>query len=87
MMNLRSLVEKSADADLLREMIGFAAEKLMELEVDAKTGAPYGEKNALQLAQRSGYRGPELSSCVSPNSGRAVIFRAFWSRAAWPIRL
>lgn len=28
MMSLRSLVEKSADADLLCEMIGFAAEKL-----------------------------------------------------------
>ena len=56
MMNLRSLVEKSADADLLREMIGFAAEKLMALEVGAKTGAGYGEKNALRLAQRNGYR-------------------------------
>jgi putative transposase len=56
MMNLRSLLEKSADADLLREMIGFAAEKLMALEVGAKTGAAYGEKTALRLAQRNGYR-------------------------------
>ncbi len=56
MMNLRSFVEKSADADLLREMIGFAAEKLMALEVGAKTGAGYGEKNAFRLAQRNGYR-------------------------------
>lgn len=32
MMTLRSLVEKSAEADLLREMIGFAAGKLMALE-------------------------------------------------------
>ncbi|WP_198023438.1 transposase-like protein (plasmid) [Ensifer sp. WSM1721] len=41
---------------MLREMIGFAAEKLMELEVGAKTGAGYGEKNAFRLAQRNGYR-------------------------------
>lgn len=56
MMNLRSLVEKSADADLLREMIGFAAEKLMTLEVGAATGAGYGEKTTLRLASRNGYR-------------------------------
>lgn len=37
MMDLRALAEKSGDADLLREMIGFAVERLMELEVCAKT--------------------------------------------------
>lgn len=56
MMDLRALVEKSADADLLREMIGFAAERLMELEVGAKTGVGYGEKSTERLAHRNGYR-------------------------------
>jgi transposase-like protein len=56
MMQLQGLLEKSADADVLREMIGFASQRLMELEVGARTGAGYGQKDPARLAQRNGYR-------------------------------
>ena len=55
-MSLRALAEKSADADVLREMIGFAAQRLMELEVASLTGAAHGEKSPERLAQHNGYR-------------------------------
>ncbi len=47
-MNLRALLEKTADTDFLREMIGFTAQRLMELEVESLTGAPHGSR-ALML--------------------------------------
>ena len=56
------LVEKSSDADLLREMIALAAERL--------TGADYGERSPERLAQPNGYRkrdwrpAPGRSSCA-----------------------
>jgi putative transposase len=55
-MNLRTLLEKSSDADLLREMIGFTAQRLMELEVEGLTGAAHGERSPARINQRNGYR-------------------------------
>jgi len=53
-MNLQALVGKSADADFLRELNGFAAQRLMDLEVGSLTGAGYGEKSSERLSQRNG---------------------------------
>jgi transposase-like protein len=56
MMSLRTLLEKSSDIDLLREMVGFAAQRLMELEVESLTGAAPGERSPNRLNHRNGYR-------------------------------
>ena len=55
-MALIELIEKGADADLVRELLAFAADRMMELEVEAKTGAPVGARSPDRLNQRNGYR-------------------------------
>ena len=44
-MALLELIEKRADADLVRELLGFAADRLMEAEVQCRTGAGLGERD------------------------------------------
>jgi len=46
-MALAELAEKGSDIDVLR---------LMELDVDARCGAPYDEKSAERINSRNGYR-------------------------------
>ena len=53
---LSTLLEKSSDASFLREMIGFAAERLMALETEALCNAAPGERSIERLNQRNGYR-------------------------------
>ena len=53
---LRALLEKGSDTSFLRDMIGFAAERLMALETEALCGAAVGERTPDRRNQRNGYR-------------------------------
>ncbi len=55
-MALAELLEKGSDGDLLREMIGYVAQRLMELDVDGLVGAAHGERSESRENWRNGHR-------------------------------
>jgi transposase-like protein len=55
-MALLELIEKRADGDLVRELLAFAAERLMAAEVEGLCGAGHGERSPGRTNQRNGYR-------------------------------
>ena len=58
-MALLDLVEKDADSDLVRDMLAFAAERMMEAEAAVAAGAAKGARDPLREAHRNGYRARE----------------------------
>ncbi|MBT9457004.1 MAG: IS30 family transposase [Burkholderiaceae bacterium] len=67
---LAELAEKGADIDVLRQMVQFMAQRLMEIDVEGRCGAPYHEKSAERLNSRNGSRertwemGADARHCV-----------------------
>ncbi|GHH26131.1 hypothetical protein GCM10008023_40290 [Sphingomonas glacialis] len=68
-MALLELVEQEADADLVRETLAFAAARMMDMEIEAKTGAPAGTRSADRLNHRNGYRERDWD----PRAGRIEL--------------
>jgi hypothetical protein len=62
-MDLRQLLEKIAGTDFLRGMIGFTAQRLMELEAERRTAAAHGSRDPDRLTHRNGYRAREWGLC------------------------
>ena len=55
-MALAELAEKGADVDMLRQMVQFMAQRLMDFDVESLCGAGYDEKSAERLNSRNGVR-------------------------------
>jgi putative transposase len=53
---LAELVEKGAKDDIVRELLAQIVARLMDFEIEQRTGAEYGERTGDRLNSRNGYR-------------------------------
>jgi putative transposase len=53
---LAELAEKGADTDLLKQMIQYVAQRMMEMDAEGLCAAAYGERSPERLNSRNGYR-------------------------------
>jgi len=53
---LAELAEKGADTDLLRDMVQYVAQRMMDMDVEGLCAAAYGERSPERLNSRNGYR-------------------------------
>jgi putative transposase len=54
--SLAELAEKGADVDLLRDMIQYVAQRMMDMDVESVCAAAYAERSPDRLNSRNGYR-------------------------------
>ncbi len=51
---LADFVEKGADGELLRDMIQYVAQRMMELDTEGLCAAAFGERNPERINSRNG---------------------------------
>ena len=73
-MALAELLEKGSDSDLLHEMIGHVAPRLMQMGVKELVSAAHGERGEGRENWRNGYRGAALATSTSHRPSAADEF-------------
>ena len=91
-MQLSELIEKAGADDFVREMLGFVAQRMMELDVEGRCGAGHGERSEARTNSRNGFRDRDWHTRAgtvalrTPKLRSAATSRPFWSPVAPPRR-
>ncbi|MCY3596655.1 MAG: transposase [Rhodospirillales bacterium] len=79
-MALMDLLEMSGDTELLGDMLGFVADRLMAMETEGRCGATPRERSAERINHRNGYR----EQPARDRRVRGVAFRPATSLSCQP---